>query len=114
MLWGLSSRFPPSGCRTLRLPDGGCVKECLKVLTELLFLWSCWLRVSSEEYGHNGEILGGPFRNGGPVNVVDDAVAYFLRVFTPRHSCGFQNKLVVESRLLLIEHSLLTVLTTKI
>jgi hypothetical protein len=39
--------------------DGGRVEEHLEVLTELLFLWGCWLRAGPEEYNHHGEVLGG-------------------------------------------------------
>lgn len=39
------------------------------------------------------------------MNVTDDVVVYFLHAFTRRCSCGLHTELMVESRLLLLEHS---------
>jgi hypothetical protein len=44
------------------------------VLTELLFFWDHRLRAGPEEYNHCSEVLGGPFGNKSPVNVVINAV----------------------------------------
>jgi hypothetical protein len=49
--------------QTLYLLDSGCIKECLKVLMELLFPRGRRLGASLEEYDRCGEVLGGRFGN---------------------------------------------------
>jgi hypothetical protein len=61
------------------------------VLMELLFLWVHQLRACPEQHRCYGEVLGGLFRDGSPVNSVDDAATYLLCALAREHlrtMCG--------------------------
>jgi hypothetical protein len=73
------------------------------VLTKLLFLRGGWLEAGLEEYGRCSEVLGGPFGDGSPLNVIDDAAAYRLCAFMCRCCHCLCAEHVVEPHLLILE-----------
>jgi hypothetical protein len=79
------------------------VEERLEVLTELLSFQGHRLRAGPEEHDCCSEVLGGPFGDRSPVNIIDDAVVYFLCALTRGRCRSLRAECVVLPCLLFLE-----------